>query len=438
MGADAGTRPPGSAIRFAWRGRTYAGRHALPVLAVATAIGGLGLAAGGTAGPLLGAELISPAGAGLPPGVTVLGSAVAALVIARYSARAGRAPALALGYLAGALGAALVIVAAAAHSVATLLAGSWVLGAANAAVFLTRYAAAELGGRSARGYSIGVVLAATAVGAVTSPNLLGPGGRIAAALGTTGSAGLYLVAVIVFILAAALLAVLARTGDGRAETAGSRPRLHRHELAVALTRPRVRAALLILAITNLIMVAVMTVAPVHMEADGHQLAVIGMMVSVHVTGMLAPSPLTGRLADRFGAAAVAKGGTALLVVVGILGAFIGAGHAPVQTAVLGLLGLAWNAGVVGASAMLAESVPPALRPHVEGIGEAAMGTAAAVGASLAGPVLTHGGMPAVWALSTVLAALCCGPSLNAVPAVNLPAAGENADRPRRTTRRPAP
>jgi hypothetical protein len=61
-----------------------------------------------------------------------------------------------------------------------------------------------------------------------------------------------------------------------------------------------------------------------------------------------------------------------------------------MTAVLAVLGLGWNAGVVGGSTMLAAAVPPALRPQTEGIGEVAMGLAAGAGAPIAGLIVAFG------------------------------------------------
>src|SRR5215207_2359713 len=182
-------------------------RAALIVLAVATAIGSAGLAAGGAAGALLGAELTgTDAGAGLPLGVLVAGSAATALLISRRTGQVGRGRSLMLGYMLGVAGAVLVIAAAVVSSLPALLAGSALVGAANAAVFLTRYAAAEVGGIAARGRALGVVFFATAVGAVSSPSMLGPSGDLAHALGLPRLSGLYVVAVLAFTVAAVLLA----------------------------------------------------------------------------------------------------------------------------------------------------------------------------------------------------------------------------------------
>jgi MFS family permease len=180
---------------------------------VATAIGSLGLAAGGIGGVLLGARLTgSDAAAGLPLGLVVVGTAVAALLVSAGTDRLGRCRSLALGYLFGALGAALVIVAAVAGNLAAFLAGSTVLGAANAALFLTRYAAAEVAGRSGRGAALGAVLFATALGAIASPGLLGPSGDLVQRLGLPSLTGLYVVALLAFGLAALLLALAASSG----------------------------------------------------------------------------------------------------------------------------------------------------------------------------------------------------------------------------------
>jgi len=142
--------------------------------------------------------------------------------------------------------------------------------------------------------------------------------------------------------------------------------------------------------TNLVMVAIMAVAPVHLMAHGHDLGFVGLAVSGHVLAMFAPSPVTGRLADRLGPAPVAAAGAVLLILAGIGGL----GHDPggaAMVALLFVLGLGWNCGVVGGSALLAASVPPALRPRSEAIGEASMGLAAAAGAPAAGILVAVGG-----------------------------------------------
>jgi len=75
---------------------------------------------------------------------------------------------------------------------------------------------------------------------------------------------------------------------------------------------------MVLGRTNLVMVAIMAVAPVHLMAHGNDLGFVGLAVSVHVLAMFAPSPVTGRLADRLGPAPVAAAGAVLLILAGSL------------------------------------------------------------------------------------------------------------------------
>ncbi|HEX8928657.1 MAG TPA: MFS transporter, partial [Actinomycetota bacterium] len=153
-------------------------RRTMRVLVVAQLLGASGLAAGGTAGALLAEQLTgSPAGAGLPLAMLVLGSGLAAVAVTRVMSSHGRRVGLSAAYLAGAVGAAQVVAAAALRSWPLLLAGCGLFGGGNTAVMLARYAAADLASR--RGRAISAVVAAASVGAVAGPNLLGPAGALA-------------------------------------------------------------------------------------------------------------------------------------------------------------------------------------------------------------------------------------------------------------------
>lgn len=377
-------------------------RRTLAVLALATTIASTGGAAGGTAGALLGAEFTgSEAGAGLPVGLLVLGQAAAALLVSARTARVGRGRGLALGYVLGAVGAVLVIAAAVAGNLIALLLGSTMLGAGNAAIFLTRYAAAEVGGGSARGRALGAVFFATALGGVASPGILGPSGELASMTGLPPLTGLYLFSVACFATSASLLAAASNPGIpflgrgamllGPRVGAAGRSRVSTTELASGLRAPAARAALIVLAATNLVMVAVMTIAPVHLTAHGHGLDLVGIIIGAHVAGMFAPSPISGWATDRIGPVPVAASGVSLLAAVGIAGALVDQDSVFWMTIVLAMLGIGWNFGVVGASALLADSVPAVLRPHVEGLGEVSMGLAAGAGAPAAGLIVALGG-----------------------------------------------
>jgi MFS family permease len=293
----------------------------------------------------------------------------------------------------------LVIAAAIVEELPLLLAGSAALGAANAAMFLVRYAAVDLGGEAGRGRALGLVFSATALGAVASPNLLGPSGEVAERLGLPRLTGLYLVAVIAFVAAGVLLIALPR----RTLRATSRNPVGREELRTGLRSANV--ALLVLGATNFVMVAVMAIAPIHMTAHDHGLGFVGVVIGVHVLCMFAPSPLTGWLADRAGSGVVAATGAMLLVAAGVSGVVLDLSDGTAMTVMLALLGLGWNAGIVGGSTMLAGSVTASLRPQTEGIGEVTMGLAAGVGAPAAGLVVALGNFAALSLAGALVAVL---------------------------------
>jgi MFS family permease len=134
---------------------------------------------------------------------------------------------------------------------------------------------------------------------------------------------------------------------------------------------------------------------VHMVAHGHGLGLVGLIVAVHVAGMFAPSPLSGWVADKVGLAPGIASGFTLVVASGITGVSSDTGGMYWMIAMLTMLGVGWNFGVVGDSLLLATSVPANLRPHVEGLGEVAMGLAAGTDAPIAGLIVTLGGFAAL-------------------------------------------
>jgi MFS family permease len=371
-------------------------RRTMRVLVVAQLLGALGLAAGGTAGALLAERLTgNPAAAGLPLSLLVLGSGVGAVAVTHVMRDHGRRAGLAAAYLAGAVGAALVVAAAAWGSWPLLLAGSGLLGGGNAAVMLARYAAADLA--SHRGRAISTVVTAASVGAIAGPNLLGPAGVVAQGVGLPAPAGLFLLAVPAFLGAALVLVLFLRPDPLQVATSQAlsveepAAGTGRGELADVLGNRQVRLALLVLAVANLAMVGVMAVAPVHLHDHGAGMGTIGLMVGAHIAAMYLPSPVTGWLADTLGARMVASMGALLLLAAGTAAAMAGAGRPGIVGTLL-LLGVGWNAGLIGGSALLRDApISPSRRTRAEGLGELGMGAAAAAGGSGAGLLLATGG-----------------------------------------------
>jgi len=359
----------------------------------------------GTGGALLARQVGgTDAVAGLPQALLVVGAAVSALALSALTRRRGRGLALSLGAGVAVAGCLVVMLAGMAGHLPGILVGSLLLGSGTTAVMLGRYAAADLGPATSRAAGMASVLTATTIGAVAGPNLLAPTAALAAGLGMPALTGPYLVAAAGFTAAGGALAVGLGTGRPRGTPA---PRVAAGKAPGSGVLSRSGAAGLgVLGVANLVMVSVMTMAPVQLHHVGVGLGVIGVVVSVHIAGMFAPSPLSGWLTDRVGPLRVAAGAAAMLVLACAIAA---AGAA--STVLLGigllLLGVGWNLALVAGSVLITDGVAAGERPRREGWGEVAMGTAAAGGGATAGPMVATGGYPtlAVAAASVAVAAV---------------------------------
>jgi MFS family permease len=361
---------------------------------IASLLGGLAQSVAGAAAALLARDLGgSDAVAGLPQAVLVIGSAVAALAMSAMTRRFGRARVLAAGLAAATVGSVVVVLAVLAGSLLGLLAGTLLLGAGTTAVMLGRYAAADGAPEGARARAMATVLVATTIGAVAGPNLLVLSDVLGRALGLPGLAGAYVVAAACFAVAAGLLLRLpkhqpaAEPEPGRASPGGT--------AVVGLT---------VLALSNLVMVGVMTMGPVHLHHLGVGLGAIGLVQSLHIAGMFAPSPLSGWLADRWGPAPTTALAGAVLVGASVLAA-VAAGAPAVLGVALVMLGVGWNLGLVAGSTLLTADIPAAERPRREGWGEVAMGMAASGGGAASGAVVSGGGYALLASGGAAVAAL---------------------------------
>ncbi|MFC7620048.1 MFS transporter [Microlunatus sp. GCM10028923] len=344
------------------------------------ALGGLAQSLAGAAGGLLAQELGgTDLVAGIPATMLTLGAAGMAVLLSWITRRWGRLPALRLGCVAAAVGCAIVV----AGGLPGVLAGSLLIGAGNAAVMLSRYAAADLRPTVARARSIASVMVMITVGAVIGPNLLAPSAAVAGLIGASGLVGGYVVAGVVFVGAAAML--------GRA------PRLPTRSVDLPSTPAgrlpsTVGLAVVVLGVANLVMVAVMTMAPLHLTHGGTGLVAVGLVVSLHIAGMFAPAVVSGRITERLGPRRAALVALILLVLACGWAALAGADPLPLGGAMV-VLGIGWNLATVAGSDLLTAGVPAAERPRREGLGELGMGLAAAFGGAGSGVVMHLFGYP---------------------------------------------
>jgi MFS family permease len=156
---------------------------------------------------------------------------------------------------------------------------------------------------------------------------------------------------------------------------------------VILHTPLVLAAALAMALSHAVMVSVMVMTPIHMDHGGASLEVIGLVISGHVLGMFAFSPLVGLMADRVGSPLVIGLGGLILLASLVLAGLSAPGATPGLGLGLFLLGLGWSFGSVGASTLLVAATPVRHRPRVQGTVDMLTGFTAAAGGAVAGVVV---------------------------------------------------
>ncbi|MDO8338679.1 MAG: MFS transporter [Microcella sp.] len=369
-------------------------RRVRTTLMAGQVLAGLGMGSTLSIGAILAAEVSgSPAYSGLAATMATLGAALAAIPLARLAGRVGRAPALATGALTAATGAVLAIVAAGLPSFPLLLIAIMLIGVGTAVNLQSRFAASDLAAPATRGRDLSLVVWATTVGAVSGPNLIGPGEQLGAAIGLPPLSGPFLFTVAAQVLAATLYLValrpdplrlalrLARDAAAAATAAGESG-----AEAARSDRAGIRLALIALALSHATMVSVMAMTPVHLTDHGASLVVVGFTISLHIAGMYALSPVFGILADRLGRWWTILIGQALLVA-SLLFTALGAESEAAVVAGLILLGLGWSAATVAGSALLTESTAPDRRTVIQGRSDLLMSGSGAVGGLLAGPTL---------------------------------------------------
>jgi MFS family permease len=385
------------------------------VLVSSQALGGLGTTVGIAVASVLARDVSgSESLAGLAQTVQVLGAALGSFLVARLMGHRGRRIGLVTGYLVGASGAALCVAGGAVRSFPLLLVGALLLGATTATGLQARYAATDLALPARRARALSTVLWATTIGAVAGPNLVGPAGRLAAAVGLPPLTGPFLVSVVAVLLAAVVVAVALRpdpllvakelaAAPGAAAVGMVSVRVAWRRLQdLQRTSPGVGAGILAVSAAQAVMVAVMIMTPLHMDHGGAALQVIGLVISIHVLGMFFFSPLVGWLADRSGRPATLLVGAAVL-----WAALALAGSSPAGASVrigtgLFLLGLGWSCCTIAGSALVTESTPLADRTDVQGAADLVMNVVAAGAGVLAGVVVDGWGFSALNAFAGVL------------------------------------
>lgn len=368
-------------------------RRTLRVLFAAQVLSGAGLGAGVSVGALLAEDMIGGTGyAGIPAALFTGGSALAAFVVGAISQRAGRRPGLTIGLATGAVGGVGTVLAAAIDSVPLLLVALFLYGSGVATNLQARYAGADLAHPDRRATAISLVLVGTTIGAVIGPNLVDVMGGVAEHFGINELAGPFILSSAAYAVGAVIVGLFLRPDPlltARAE------RLTELELAdpAAVTAPvvhdarTVRLAATVMVISQLVMLAIMTMTPVHLREHGQPLSAAGLVISLHIAAMFLPSPVTGKLVDRIGRRPIIAAGAMTLGASGVVAALAPPESLWTVAVALILLGLGWNLGIVGGTALLTDAVPLERRARTQGGADVALALAGATGGLGSGVVV---------------------------------------------------
>jgi MFS family permease len=361
-------------------------------LATAQVLSGVGVAGTVAAGSLLVSSITdSETLAGLAQTSAVLGAAALALPLARLTSRGGRRLALAVGYIAGVIGSIFAITGGAQRNIFLMLIGTFLVGAASAAGYQARFAAIDLATNETRAKQLSFVVWGSTIGAVTGPNLMEPAGNLAEGFGLPRLVGPYMISAVTLLFASVVILIFLRPDPYLIANKGNLESRKKGSTKLALkhigNNPKALFAILAIAIGHVAMVSVMVMTPVHMAHVDVSLTIIGLVISVHVLGMYAFSPLVGSLSDRFGRVRIIQIGILTLLLSTIISGRAQADDAYTLGVGLFLLGLGWSCTLIAGSTLLSESVSAEFKASSQGASDLVMNLAGAGGGAIAGVII---------------------------------------------------
>ncbi|WP_340084756.1 MFS transporter [Siminovitchia sp. FSL H7-0308] len=364
-------------------------RRTLIIVVISQIFGGAGLAAGITVGALLAQEMLgSNSFAGVPVALFTLGSAGSAFIVGRISQRFGRRIGLAGGFFAGALGAAGVVIAAITSHVYLLFASLLIYGAGTATNLQARYAGTDLAGSTQRATAVSIAMVATTLGAVAGPNLVNVMGDFAEAIGIPSLAGPFILASFAYFLAGLILLFFLRPDPLFVARAITSERVEANQIkekALEKTNSKgIAVGFTVMVLSQFVMVAIMTMTPVHMENHGHDLSRVGLVIGIHVGAMYLPSLITGILVDKFGRGTMAVASGITLLFAGALPAIAPSDSLVTLIFSLALLGLGWNFGLISGTALIVDATSLATRAKTQGAVDVFIALSGALGGGISG------------------------------------------------------
>lgn len=368
-------------------------KRTLVIVVLSQLFGGAGLAAGITVGALIAQDMLGTDSiAGVPTALFTLGSALAAYLVGRLSQRYGRRLGLASGFLTGGIGAIGVVIAAAVDSISLLFIALFIYGAGTATNLQARYAGTDLANANQRATAVSIAMVFTTFGAVAGPNLVNVTGEFAASIGIPVLAGPFILAAAAYLLASLVLFIFLRPDPYLVAQAIAKTEEEAQDHAFLDGNTSANSRLVILGatvmiITQIVMVAIMTMTPVYMMHHGHDITGVGIVIGIHVGAMYLPSLVTGYLVDKVGRMFMAIAAAMTLLASGLVAAFTPAESLFGLILALALLGIGWNFGLISGTALIIDGTTPAARAKTQGSIDVWIAIAGASGGALSGVIV---------------------------------------------------
>ncbi|SDM59717.1 Predicted arabinose efflux permease, MFS family [Psychrobacillus sp. OK028] len=387
-------------------------KRTLFVVSISQIFGGAGLAAGVTVGALLAQQMLgTDAYAGLPSALLTLGSAGAALFVGRLSQAFGRRTGLATGFMIGGLGATGVIIAAIINSIFLLFASLLIYGAGTATNLQARYAGTDLANSKQRATAISMTMVFTTFGAVAGPNLVNVMGKFALSVGIPSLAGPFILAAAAYILAGVFLFIMLRPDPfviaKMIEVTNQKPSNNGQMETIEQTKNKrgIIVGATIMVLTQIVMVAVMTMTPVHMIHHGHGLGEVGLVIGFHIGAMYLPSLVTGILVDKLGRTVMAIAAGTTLLLAGLIAALAPGDNMILLVMALSLLGIGWNFGLISGTALIVDSTETSTRAKSQGTVDVLIALAGATGGAMSGIIVSVSSYPTLSLVGAIISLL---------------------------------
>ena len=311
---------------------------------------------GGLAGQILAPH---PCLATLPISMIVFGSMTTAPWLSSVMQMHGRRAGFFIGAAGGLVGAAVGAWALVADSFGLMLAGSYLTGIYMSSQGFFRFAATDTASEAFKPKAISYVMAGGLLSALIGPQLV----KVTADATAVAFLGSYAAAAAINLVGMGLFLALDIPKPPVPAHGAPRGRT-RMQL---LTTPGIAVAVICAMVSYALMNLVMTSTPLAVVGCGFGAAAAADVVSAHVLAMFAPSFFTGHLIARFGAPRIVGLGLAILAAAGVV-ALMGVDLGNFFVALM-LLGLGWNFGFIGATAMLGQAHRPEERGRAQGMND---------------------------------------------------------------------